>query len=207
MSSLRGPNGSPSDPDELGSSGSAPAAADAPIKKPTPWPAEGSARGPLAMSADELAAFMTPEDKAEVGAEDEAAGANEEYWRLFREEVECIRQLRALHPNTAQLAMSADEITEYYRRATLSPRSEAQRERDLKVVARLKTGPRLGNSKVLAADRLVAQACLKEAGGRSGKAKTAFINRIRAPGNVTRGTAKNRWYDATEPYGRTRRPR
>ena len=62
------------------------------------------------MSADELAAFMTPEDKAEAGAgqaEDEAARADEEYWRLFREEVECIRQLRALHPNTAQLAMSA----------------------------------------------------------------------------------------------------
>ena len=183
------------------------------MKKRAPWPApeEGSFRGPLAMSTDELAAFMTPQDSAEVvagaEAEDEAATADEEYWRLFREEVECIRQLRALHPDTAQLAMSADEITEYYRRATLSPRSEAQRERDLKVVSRLKTGPRSGNSKVLAADRPVAQACLKEAGGRSGKAKKAFINRIRAPGNVTPGTAKNRWYDATEPYGRTRRPR
>jgi hypothetical protein len=77
MSSLRGPDGSPSDPDELGSSGSAPAAADAPTKKPIPWPAEGAARGPLAMSADDLAAFMTPEDKAEVGAKDEAAGADE----------------------------------------------------------------------------------------------------------------------------------
>ena len=60
---------------------------------------------------------LTPEDNAEVvagaEAEDEAATADEEYWRLFREEVECIRQLRALLPNTAQLAMSADEITEY----------------------------------------------------------------------------------------------
>jgi hypothetical protein len=163
------------------------------------------------MSADELAAFMTPQNSAEVvagaEAEDEAATADEEYWRLFRGGVECIRQLRALHPNAAQLAMSADEITEYCRRAMLFPRSEAQWKLDLKVVSRLKTGPRPGNSKVLAADRPVAQACLKEAGGRSGKAKKAFINRIRAPGNVTPGTAKNRWYDATEPYGRTRRPR
>ena len=71
------------------------------------------------MNADELAAFirddgitfpvLTPEDKAEVvagagaEAEDEAATADEEYWRLFREEVECIRQLRALRPDTAQL--------------------------------------------------------------------------------------------------------
>ena len=183
------------------------------MKKRAPWPApeEGSFRGPLAMSADELAAFVTPQDSAEVvagaEAEDEAATADEESWRLFREGVECIRQLRALHPNAAQLAMSADEITEYCRRATLTPRSEALRERDLKVVSRLKTGPRPGNSQVLAADRLVAQACLKETGGRSGKAKKAFINRIRAPGNVTPGTAKNRWYAATEPYGRTRRPR
>ena len=181
------------------------------VKKRAPWPSpeEGSFRGPLAMSADELAAFMTPEDKAEVeaGAEDEAARADEEYWRLFREEVECIRQLRALHPNTAQLAMSADEITEYCRRATLSPRSEAQRERDLKFVSRLKTGPRPGNSQVLAADRLVAQACLNDARGRADKAKRAFIKQVCAQDDIKSDRAENRWYEVTEPDGRTRRVR
>jgi len=193
------------------------------VKKPAPWPSpeEGSFRGPLAMNADELAAFirdsgitfpvLTPEDKAEVGAEakaeDEAARADEEYWRLFREEVECIRQLRALCPNTAQLAMSADEITEYCRRATLSPRSEAQRERDLKVVSRLKTGPRLGKSKVLDADRVLAQACLNNARGRSDKAKKAFIKQVCAQDHIKSDRAENRWYEVTEPDGRTRRVR
>ena len=91
MSSLRGPDGSPSDPDELGSLGSAPAAADAPIKKPIPRPAEGSARGPLAMEPDELAAFiresgitfpvLTPEEKAEAEAQ---ARVREEITKLHK---------------------------------------------------------------------------------------------------------------------------
>jgi hypothetical protein len=173
------------------------------------------------MSADELAAFirddgitfpvLTPEDKAEVGAgataADEAARAEEEYWRLFREEVEGIRQLRALCPDTAQLAMSADEIAEYCRRARLFPRSEAQRERDLKVVSRLKTGPRLGKSKVLDADRALAQACLNNARGRSDKAKRVFIKQVCAQDRIKPGRAENRWYEVTEPDGRTRRVR
>ena len=127
-----------------------------------------SARGPLAMEPDELAAFirengitfpvLTPEDKAEA---------------------EALAQWEAKLHRLSRAGRSA---------------------------ARSRAGSR-GSSKVLAADRLVAQACLKEAGGRSEKAKTAFINQIRAPDNVTSGTAKNRWYDATEPYGRTRRPR
>jgi hypothetical protein len=193
MSSLRGPDGSPSDPDELGSSGSAPESADAPIKKPTPWPAEGSARGPLAMSADELAAFMTPEDKAEVGAgaeaEDEAARAGE-YWRLFREEVECIRQLRALCPNTAQLAMSADEITEYYQRATLFPRSEAQRERDRKFISRLKTGPKAKRDDDY---RLLKRECVKACRGDMRRAKTMFIGLAFERLNAHVHTAENAW--------------
>ena len=165
------------------------------MKKPAPWPSpeEGSFRGPLAMSADELAAFMTPEDKAEVGAgaeaEDEAARADEEYWRLFREEVECIRQLRALHPNTAQLAMSADEITEYYRRATLSPRSEAQRERDRKFVSRLKTW---AESRERDDDyRLLKQECVKVCRGDMRRARTMFLDLAfeapRCPCDIRRG--------------------
>ena len=131
------------------------------------------------MSADELAAFMTPQDKAEVGAgaEDEAARAEEEYWRLCREEVECIRQLRALHPNTAQLAMSADEITEYYQRATLSPRSEAQRERDRKFVSRLQPGPKAQQSGERPDKyRLFKQECVEFCRGDMKRARTRFFD-------------------------------
>jgi hypothetical protein len=129
------------------------------------------------MSADELAAFMTPKDKAEVGAEDEAARADEEYWRLFREEVECIRQLRTLYPNTAQLAMSADEITEYYRRATLLPRSEAQRERDRKFTSRLQPGPKAQQSGERPDKyRLFKQECLKVCRGDMKRARTRFFD-------------------------------
>ena len=103
--------------------------------------------------------------------------------------------------------MSADEITEYYRRATLSPRSEAQRERDRKFVSRLQPGPRPGKSKVLVADRVLAQVCLNDARGRSDKAKAAFIKQVRAQDHIKSDRAENRWYEVTEPDGRTRRVR
>ena len=156
------------------------------------------------MNADELAAFirdsgitfpvLTPEDKAEVGAEakaeDEAARADEEYWRLFREEVECIRQLRALCPNTAQLAMSADEITEYCRRATLAPRSEAQRERDRKFISRLKTGPKAKRDDDY---RLLKRECVKACRGDMRRAKTMFIGLAFERLNAHVHTAENAW--------------
>jgi hypothetical protein len=143
------------------------------------------------MSADELAAFirddgitfpvLTPEDNAEVGAvaeaEDEAATANEEYWRLFREEIERIRQVRARRPDTAQLAMSADEITEYYRRATLFPRSDSDRERDRKFVSRLQPGPKAQQSGERPDKyRLFKQECVKFCRGDMKRARTRFFN-------------------------------
>ena len=168
MSSLRGPDGSPSDPDELGSSGSAPASADAPIKKPTPWPAEGSARAPLAMEPDELAAFirdngitfpvLTPEDKAEA---------------------EALAQWEA----KLQKAIESGEI------------------------GRERPGRKPGKSKVLDADRVLAQACLNNARGRSDKSKKAFIKEVRAQDHIKSDRAENRWYEVTEPDGRTRRVR
>jgi hypothetical protein len=162
------------------------------VKKRAPWPSpeEGSFRGPLAMSADELAAFMTPKDKAEVGAEDEAARADEEYWRLFREEVECIRQLRTLYPNTAQLAMSADEITEYYRRATLFPRSDSQRERDRKFISRLKTGPKAKRDDDY---RLLKRECVKACRGDMRRARTMFLNLAFERLDAHWHTAQNAW--------------
>ena len=141
------------------------------------------------MSADELSAFIrdngitfpvpTPEEKAEAGAEteDEAARADEEYWRLFREEVERIRQVRARRPDTAQLAMSADEITEYYRRATLFPRSEAQRERDRKFVSRLQPGPKAQQSGERPDKyRLFKQECVKICRGDMKRVRTRFFD-------------------------------
>jgi hypothetical protein len=141
------------------------------------------------MSVDERAAFirdngitfpvLTPENKARAGAaaEDEAAREDEEYWRLFREEVERIRQVRALSPDAAQLAMSADEITEYYQRATLFPRSEAQRERDLKFVTRLQPGPK-AQQRGERPDkyRLFKQECVKFCRGDMKRARTRFFD-------------------------------
>jgi hypothetical protein len=165
------------------------------VKKRAPWPSpeEGSFRGVLAMSADELAAFirddgitfpvLTPEDNAEAGAgakaedEDEAATADEVYWRLFREEVERIRRVRARRPDTAQLAMSADEITEYYQRATLLPRSEAQRERDRKFVSRLQPGPKAQQSGERPDKyRLFKQECVEFCRGDMKRARTRFFD-------------------------------
>jgi hypothetical protein len=81
MTRLRGPDGSPSDPDDLvGSSGSAPASA-APMKNLAPWPAPGESRvrGPLGWTDEETAAYfrnftfpeLTPEEKAEARRENE----------------------------------------------------------------------------------------------------------------------------------------
>ena len=78
MTSLRGPDGSPSDPDDLvGSSGSALAPTDPLVKKPIP--------GPLAWSDDVLLAVSsvlgfpepTPEEKAEAQWEDKVVAAIE----------------------------------------------------------------------------------------------------------------------------------
>jgi hypothetical protein len=106
--------------------------------------------GPLGMSDDELSAFIHdnkikfcrgPSSKAKRAPElppDE--NSEEAYWRNFREMVEQIRQLRALHPTAPQLAMSADEITDYYRRLKPGPRTEAQRQADIKFVSRVQPG-------------------------------------------------------------------
>lgn len=160
------------------------------------------------MNADELAAFIrdsgitfpvpTPEDNAEVVAgagakaedEDEAATADEEYWRLFREEVERIRQVRASRPNTAQLAMSADKITEYYQRATLFPRSKAQRERDLKFVSRLKTGPKAKRGDDYG---LLKRECVEACRGDMRRARTMFIKLAFERLNAHVHTAQNAW--------------
>ena len=118
------------------------------------------------------------------------------------------------------LAMNTDELSAVIRDSPVpTPEEKAEAEAEAQWEAKLhkaiasgeigreRPGRKPGKSKVRDAYRPVAEACLREAGGRSGKAKKAFIDRICALGNVTPGTAKNRWYGATEPYGRTRRPR
>ena len=103
------------------------------------------------MSDDELAALfrasqnagpLTEEDWKECSRrfleeiEHTLNKAEEEYWRSIREEIEIIREIRAIHPTAPQLAMSADEITQYYRSRSPGPRTEAQRLADIKIVSR-----------------------------------------------------------------------
>ena len=162
-----------------------------------PWPAVGAARGPLAWSGDELAdvirficAHSGPEPSPlELPAED----PEEAYWRLFREEVEIIRELRANHPTAAQLAMSAEEITSYYRRLTPSPRNEAQRQADLKIVSREQPGRKPGEQPQKLDDYLALyRKCLSENEGNVGLADGEFVERAMAEFNVTEPTARNR---------------
>ena len=68
-------------------------------------------------------------------------------------------------------------------------------------------GRRPGKSKVLDADRVLAQVCLNDARGRSDKAKAAFIKQVCAQDHIKSDRAENRWYEVTEPDGRTRRVR
>ena len=135
------------------------------MKKPAPWPLreDGSARGVLAMNADELAActsdiVLTPEEKAEAEAEAQ--------WEA------------KLHK-----AIASGEI------------------------GRERPGRKPGTTKVLDADRVLAQTCLKNARGRSDKAKKAFIKQVCAQDRIKSDSAENRWYEVTEADGRTRRVR
>ena len=74
-------------------------------------------------------------------------------------------------------------------------------------IGRERPGRKPGKSKVLDADRVLAQVCLNDARGRSGKAKAAFIKQVRARDHIKKDRAENRWYEVTEPDGRTRRVR
>jgi hypothetical protein len=74
-------------------------------------------------------------------------------------------------------------------------------------IGRERPGRKPGTSKVLDADRILAQVCLNDARGRSDKAKAAFIKHLCAQYDIKSDRAKNRWYEVTEPDGRTRRVR
>jgi hypothetical protein len=74
-------------------------------------------------------------------------------------------------------------------------------------IRRKKPGRRPGTSKKRDAYRFLAQACLDDAGGHAKKAERNFINIACAEANIGEESAKNCWYEATEPDGLTRRAR
>jgi hypothetical protein len=98
----------------------------------------------LAMSEDERAAFLRAYDGP--SPEDWEKNPEEAYWRSFRNSVELIRMLRDVHPTARQLAMTAEEITSYYRRLKPGPRTEEQRQFDLKIVSRERPGKKANPS-------------------------------------------------------------
>ncbi len=150
------------------------------------------------MSDDELASFIRDNGITFPGQtyepvpvpEPEPEDADEECWRDFRDRIERIREVRASRPGAAQLAMSADEITDYYQRPTLLPRSEAQRERDLKFVSRLKTGPKAKRDDDY---RLLKGECVKACRGDMRRARTMFIKLAFERLDAHVHTAQNVW--------------
>ena len=162
-----------------------------------------SPRGPLAMSDDELADVIllahsqVPSPRRRLPAED----PEEAYWRLFQEEVELIRELRAIHPTASQLAMSAEEITSYYRRLTPSPRTEAQRQADIKIVSREQPGRKSRPNESERPDKYLAlwRECLEASGPNTDRADKSFIKKATRPKEdgglgVEKKTARNQLY-------------
>jgi hypothetical protein len=127
------------------------------------------------------------------------------------------------------LAWSDDELAGVIRDngiafPVLTPEAEAEAQRENKflealesgvvreafesgAIGRKKPGRRPGTSRKRDAYRLLAQACLDEAAGRSKKAEQDFIKIACAQARITPERAKNCWYEATEPDGLTRRAR
>jgi hypothetical protein len=165
-------------------------------------------RGPLGMSDDELAELFLASQNAEAPIErwDERSRnfpeemecarkqAEEEFWRSFREKIEIIGELRAIHPTAPQLAMSADEIAAYYWSRAPGPRTEAQRQADLKIVSRLQPGKKASPSEPSADKYLALRAeCLAEAPGNVSRARQKFLKQAQIRFGVSRRTAENNW--------------
>jgi hypothetical protein len=121
--------------------------------------------------------------------------AEEEYWRSFREEIEIIREIRAIHPTAPQLAMSADEITQYYRSRSPGPRTEAQRLADIKIVSRPQPGKKANpNEKRDDKYSALRKECAVASRGNMRRAKIKFINEAVRRFGVDPRTAQNHWY-------------
>jgi hypothetical protein len=120
--------------------------------------------------------------------------------------------------------MEPDELAAYIREngitfPVLTPEEKAEAEAQAQWEAKLhkaiesgeigreRPGRKPGKSKVLDADRALAQACLSNARGRSDKARKAFIKQVCAQDGIKSDRAENRWYEVTEPDGRARRVR
>jgi hypothetical protein len=188
-----------------------------------PWPAPGSARGPSAWSDDELAALFHTRQNAGPLTEDckecsrrfreeierSRNQAEEEYWRSFREEVEIIRELRAIHPTAPQLAMSANEITEYYRHRSRTPRTDAQRQADIKIVCRVQPGRKSRPRGSRQADKYLTlwQKCIAASGPNMDRVHKSFIQKAMRPKEdgglgVEKKTARNHLYRLRRSAGK-----
>ena len=96
-----------------------------------------------------------------------------------------------------------------------TPEAKVEAEREAKLfkaiesgaIDREKPGRKSGETRAREDERAIAQACLDEAGGHSGKAKRAFIKQICPLKSITEGRADNLWYEVTESAGRSRRVR
>ena len=134
---------------------------DAPVKKTDRAPSRGDL---LAMTDGGLAAFLDAFD--EPSPEEWEKNFDEAYWRSARNSFEYVRLLRLIHPTAHQLVMTADEAIDFYRRITLGPRTEAQRQADFKILSREQRGPKSGSTGNAQDDKYLAlwRKCLKASG-------------------------------------------
>jgi hypothetical protein len=141
-----------------------------------PWPALGTARGPLAWSDDEHAAFIRDNHITFPGPTAESEPQPEARLEALNEAIE---------------SGAIEAVIEAIKSGA---------------IGRKKPGRKPGESKERGAlVRAVAQACLDKAGGRSRIAKRTFIERVCAEMHIGRDRADNLWYEVTEAVGRTRR--
>jgi hypothetical protein len=146
------------------------------------------------MSEDERAAFLRAYDGP--SPEDWEKNPEEAYWRSFRQSIELIRMLRDLHPTARQLAMTPEEITSYYRRLKPGPRTEEQRQFDLKIVSRERPGKKANpNEKQDDKYLPLMRECINRHSPNMSRARAKFtqqalIQKLCA----SRKTAQNHWY-------------
>jgi hypothetical protein len=169
---------------------------DALVKKPDRAPSLGDL---LAMSEDELAAFLEAFDEPSV--EEWEENFEEAYWRSARNSFEYVRLLRLIHPTARQLVMTADEAVDFYRRITCAPRTEAQRQAHFKILSRVQPGPKSRSNGNEQDDKYLAlwQKCIAATGPNFDRVYKSFVRKATRPAEegglgVEIKTARNQLY-------------
>jgi hypothetical protein len=102
-----------------------------------------------------------------------------------------------IHPTARQLAMTADEAVDFYRRITHAPRTEAQRQADFKILSRAQPGPKSRANGNEQADKYLAlmQECIAVHFPNMDRARIKFMQKaVDTKLCASKKTARNHWY-------------